>query len=387
MTERRLRVLAFVQKAAGISPGQRFRIEQWMPHLSRDHGIDVDLAPFDTPALTQVLYQPGRVPQKAALMLKSLAMRQRDVRRAASYDVCYVYREMASLGPALYERMTPTPYVLDFDDAIWMSSGANAANGVFSKLRFPGKMATITRHARAVTVGNEYLASWARQHNASVSVVPTTIDLDAYPVQPPRAPDGVLRIVWIGSFSTLKYLELVRSPLEQLGRERAVDLRVICDRPLETPIAGITNTFVKWTAENEAADIGAGDVGIMPLEDTPWARGKCGCKALQYMAAGRPAVVSPVGVNRDIIVDGSSGLFASNSDEWLSALRRLASTPALGAHLASEGRDVVVDGYSAQSGARRLAGVLQATSNGHASAPAPLPPSDDRRRHARREHV
>jgi glycosyltransferase involved in cell wall biosynthesis len=356
-----MRVLAFVQKAPGISPGQRFRIEQWAPHLAKDHGIDVDFAPFDSPELTKVLYQPGQYAKKGALMLGALARRQRDVRRARRYDVAYVYREVASLGPAFYERVLDrigVPYVLDFDDAIWMSSGANAANGLFSKLRFPGKTAAAARHARAVTVGNAYLAEWARQHNDSVHIVPTTIDLSRYTVQPPREPDGIFRVVWMGSFSTLKYLELVRAPIEKLGSERAVELRVVCDRPLERPFAGITNTFVKWTAENEARDIGAADVGIMPLDDTPWSRGKCGCKALQYMAAGRPAIVSPVGVNADVVSEGESGLHATSHDQWYAALRRVADDRGFASTLVVRGRYVVEKRYSADAGARALASAL-----------------------------
>lgn len=354
----RLRVLALVSKGPGISPGQRFRIEQWAPHLDATHGIRVEYAPFESMELTRILYEPGRVLEKGARILRDTWRRRRDVASAGAFDAVVIYRESALLGPAFYERMLPVPFVLDFDDAIWMPSGGGA-NGLFARLRFPSKTADIARIASAVTVGNTHLADWARMHNDDVTVVPTTIDLDRYTVQPPRAPGASFVIVWIGSFSTLPYLEIVRRPIERLASERSVEVRIVCDRPMARPFAFATNTFVRWSAANEAADIGAGDVGIMPLSDDEFSRGKCGCKALQYMAAGRPAVASPVGVNRDIIDAGENGLLAASDEEWYRALRALADDPAARHRLARAGRGTVEEGFSAPNSAAKLAGVLR----------------------------
>jgi glycosyltransferase involved in cell wall biosynthesis len=285
------------------------------------------------------------------------------VLRARRYDAAFVFREVALLGPALYERILHrlgVPFVLDFDDAIWLPAGTkSAANGLFSHLRFPGKTRAIAARASAVTVGNSYLASWASEVNADVSIVPTTIDLSRFSVQPALPPRDRFVVVWTGTFSTLPYLELVRRPIERLGRERKVELRIICDRPIATPLDGVETTFVPWNAETEALDLGYGDVGIMPLDDTPWSRGKCACKALQYMAAGRPSVIAPVGVNTDVVVDGVNGMFAATEDEWLDRLRRLASDADLRQRLARAGRQTVERGYAAEIGASKLAGVLR----------------------------
>lgn len=355
-----MRVLAFVHKEPGISPGQRFRIEQWAPHLSRKYGIEIEYAVFESPALTRILYQPGHVLEKATHLLGDTWRRRTDVLRARRYDAAFVFREVGLLGPAIYERMLHAlriPFVLDFDDAIWMPSTGGAANGMFSRLRFPQKTRTIARKASAVTVGNSYLAEWSRQFSSDVTVIPTTIDLDKYAVQPVK-PHARFSIVWMGSFSTLKYLELVRKPIEALGKERPVEMRVICDRPLEKPFEGVENTFVRWTAEHEARDLGEGDVGIMPLDDTPYSRGKCACKALQYMAAGRPTILAPVGVNNDVVKHGENGLFASTEAEWLEQLRRIASDADLRRRLSVQGRATVERGYSAEIGADALAAVL-----------------------------
>lgn len=358
------RVLAFVHKPKGISPGQRFRLEQWEPHLRGRHGIELDFEPFESAELTELLYQPGRVREKASLMVADFWRRRLAVLRAERYDAAVLYREVASLGPAIYERVLAhrrVPVVLDFDDAIWLPtpSGPRSVNGRFSRLRFAGKTRTIARLASAVTVGNTYLAEWSRRFCRDVTVVPTTIDLARYSVQPSLRNRDRFVIVWMGSFSTLKYLELVRRPIERLAAERRVEVRVVCDRPFEPGFAGATNTFVRWTADGEARDIGQAHVGIMPLDDTEYSRGKCACKALQYMAAGRACVVAPVGVNADIVKHGVNGLLAADDAEWYEALRALAEDEALRDRLALRGRATVEDGFSSEVGAAAFAEVIE----------------------------
>lgn len=355
-----IRLLAFVQKRPGISPGQRFRLEQWEPHLAAKHGIFIDFVPFESERLTEVLYARGSLATKGAYMVRDFARRLGPVARARRYDGAIIYREVATLGPAVWERVLSRlniPLLLDFDDAIWMrsSAGGSSPNGAFSHLRFPGKTRTIAKLARVITVGNDYLAEWAREHNGRVRVVPTSIDLGRYPVQAELEHEEPFVVGWMGSHSTLPYLELVRSAVEEFGRRRQTRFVVVCDRPLEPPMKNVENVFVRWTADGEAVDIGTMHVGLMPVPDTAYARGKCACKALQYMAAGRPAIVSPVGVNASIVRDGENGLHASTTEDWLAALERLAASRDLRSRLAAAGRRSVEHGFSAESAADRFA--------------------------------
>lgn len=355
-----IRLLAFVQKRPGISPGQRFRLEQWAPHLAAKHGITIDFVPFESERLTEILYSQGKFVKKGLFMLRDLARRTGPVLRARRYDGAIVYREVATVGPALWEHVLARlgiPFLLDFDDSIWMAGSdvARSPNGVFSYLRFAGKTRTVARLARVVTVGNEYLAAWARGYNDRVRVVPTSIALDRYPIQPELEAEEPFVVGWMGSHSTLPYLELVREALEELGRRRPTQFVVVCDRSLEPPVKNVENVFVRWTADGEATDIGKMHVGIMPVPDTVYARGKCACKALQYMAAGRPAVVSPVGVNADIVRHGENGLHATTTEEWLAALEQLADSRALRSRLAAAGRRTVERGFSAEIAAARFA--------------------------------
>lgn len=356
------RVLAFVQKPVGRSPGQRFRLEQWAPYLRSQHGIHLDFCAFESDELSAALDTPANVVRKATFMLRDFWRRREHVRLARDYDAAVVFREASLFGPALYERVlarSAVPYILDFDDAIWMANPPGAGkNGVFARLKFPEKTATIARLAGAVTVGNEFLASWARHHNPNVHVVPTSIELAKYSVQPELAIDDPFVIGWMGSFSTLRYLATLRNAIARFGKTRRTELLVICDRPLEPAVEGVPTRFVPWHADKEAEHIGMMHVGVMPLTDEPFARGKCGCKALQYMAAGRPSVIAPVGVNVDIVKHGENGLLATTDDEWVRAFEELAASRDLRRAIAVAGRKTVVERFSAEASANAFAAAV-----------------------------
>lgn len=350
------RLIALVQKAPGIAPNQRFRIEQWSPWLAREHGIEVELRPFESPGLTEVLYQPGATTRKARLAVADALRRWRGRHELVEADAVVVVREASLVGGAWLERWLSrkhVPFVYDFDDAIW-TVGQSASNGLMSLARMPWKVGSICSMAGAVTVGNAYLAGFARARNSAVHMVRTSIDIDRYPLMPEPADEGRFVIVWTGSHSTLAHLETLRPALERLGALRPVTLRVICDRPPE-PFQNLTLDYVPWRAASEAVDLAAGHVGIMPLPDTEFARGKCGCKALQYMAIGRPAVVSPVGMNSEIIRHGDNGFLAADEEAWVQRLLELSADRVLRRDLGARGRATVLEGFTAQRSAAAFA--------------------------------
>jgi hypothetical protein len=228
-------------------------------------------------------------------------------------------------------------------------------NGYFAQLRFPGKTATLCRLARRVMAGNPYLAEYARRHNPRVTVVPTTIDTDRYrPLPPPR--NEVPVIGWTGSYSTVQYLGIVRPILERLRKRRAFRVVVVGGEGFRAE--GVEVEHRPWRSAHEVQDLADFDVGIMPLPAAPWERGKCGLKALQYMALGIAAVASPVGVNSDIIVHGENGLLAGTEAEWEGALESLLADPSLRSALAVKARATVEGGYSAAVQAPRVAAVF-----------------------------
>lgn len=370
------RLIALVQKAPGIAPNQRFRIEQWAPWLAREHGMEIELRPFESPALTEVLYQAGATARKARLAVADALRRWHGRRDLLEADAVVVVREASLVGGAWLERWLSrnrVPFVYDFDDAIWTVE-PSASNGVMSLARMPWKVGPICSLASAITVGNDYLASFARARNPAVHIVRTSIDIDRFPAFPEPPDDGRFVIVWTGSHSTLAHLETLRPALERLGALRPVTLRVICDRSPE-PFRNVVLDYVAWSAASEATDLAAGHVGIMPLPDTEFARGKCGCKALQYMAVGRPAVVSPVGINREIIRDGVNGFLAADDESWVARLLDLAGDPGLRRRLGDRGRETVLEGFTARRSASAFAlavdDALARTSSGRAPSRGP----------------
>lgn len=354
------RLLTLVQKGQGIAPNQRFRHEQWAPHLSRDHGIDLEFAPFESPELTAVLYEKGRRLEKARLVVRDSLKRWALRNRVGEFDGVVVLREAMLVGGAWVERWlagTGRPLIYDFDDAIWRIH-TSGSNGLAALARMPWKVGEICRVSTAVTVGNEYLADYARRWNRSVHIVRTSIDTARYPVMP--APDvrDPFTIVWTGSHSTLAHLEGIRPALERVAQRRPLRVRVVCDvRP--EPFTHATLDFVPWQADTEARDLAAGHLGVMPLPDTPLTRGKCGCKALQYMAIGRPTIVSPVAINREIVQPEVNGLWATSTDEWEHQIERLARDAELRERLGLAGRVTVERGYTAEVSARAFAGVVR----------------------------
>lgn len=351
-----MKVLALVPAPFDTTPGQRFRIEQWAPHLRAD-GIDVELAPFLDLATERAMRRPGRTLAKAWGVSRALGRRLGLLRAARRYDAVYVFREAALAGPPVVETLLArrgARLVLDYDDAIWVSY-VSPANPYLAKLKFPGKTATLCRIARHVMAGNAYLADYARRFNDRVSVVPTTIDTDRYqPVE--RPPNTVPVIGWTGSYSTAKYLQILATPLRRL-RERMDFRMVVVGADFE--LDGVDVECRPWDSRREVEDLRDFDVGVMPLLDTEWERGKCGLKALQYMALGIPCVVSPVGVNSDIVRDGVEGFTASSAEDWENTLERLLRDPSLRRRLGQAARESVVTRYSAKVHAPRVAEILR----------------------------
>lgn len=354
-----MRLLCFVSKRPGISPGQRFRLEQWAPRLLAG-GIHLDFRNFEPEALSRILYREGRLASKGGLLLVATIRRLLHLLETSRADGAVVYREAALIGPPVFERALASlriPFIYDFDDAIWVPQPS--VNSLFARLRFPDKTAEICRLAAAVSVGNRYLADHAQSFGAKfTAIVPTTVDVTKYgPVS--DLPAEPFTVVWTGSHSTLAHLEHARPALEAFGQTRRTRLRIICDRPPARPFANIETEFVSWMAEREETDVAVAHVGIMPLPDDEFTRGKCGLKALQYMAARLPVVASPVGVNREIVRNGETGFLAATRDEWISALDQLAAGSGLRSRLGAAGRESVERFYSAEVGAQRFAELVR----------------------------
>lgn len=278
---------------------------------------------------------------------------------AATADVDLVWLEKEALPwvPAPVERWVKrgsAPVVVDYDDAVYHSYQQHRLALVRTLLGT--KIEGVMRDAELVIAGNDYIAEHARRAGAArVEVVPTVVDTAQYRPGDVRPTPG-RRIGWIGTPGTSGYLEQIRAPLTHLVRTHGVELVLIGARP--GTLADLTPRYVPWHEDTEVAAINECDVGIMPLPDSPFERGKCGYKLVQFMACQKAVVGSPVGVNRQIIRHEQNGLLASDEEEWLSALTRLTTDADLRLRLASVGRTTVVQQYSTTAIMPRLVGLL-----------------------------
>lgn len=353
-----MRILALVPSIYDLAPSQRYRLEQWEP-LLRQHGVEITYAPFESEDLHAVLYKPGNAGRKLKLVAGSLARRFSTMKSVRDYDVVYVLREAALLGPPFFERWvhrSGVPMVFDFDDAVFVSY-RSPTNGYLSYLKFASKTKSICRMAAHVMAGNRYLADYARQVNEHVTIVPTTIDTERYRVSEKTAESDIPTIGWTGSFSTVQHLDTLRSALQKLARQNRFRLRVIGTPAYE--LEGVEVEAMKWQSDSELKDLNTIDIGIMPLPDDAWSKGKCGLKALQFMALGIPTVCSPVGVNTEIIQDGENGFIANSEADWVEKLGRLLHSAQLRNEIGRAGRATVEGKYSANVQAPRVFELLK----------------------------
>lgn len=341
--------------------GCRFRIAQYIPYL-RDAGFDVTISSFYTPEFFRLVYKPGNYVRKALSFLRLAARRFRELNGLDAYDLVFLYREAIPLGPPFIERAIARrgkPIVLDFDDAIFMSN-VSEANRAIGFLKNPGRVAEVTRLSTRVVVGNEFLASYARRHNDQVTVIPTAVDTNRFVprVEAPDQRDRELVVGWIGSPTTFPYLRDLSGVLAQVAARHRFRLKVSgAGQPVTFP--GVEVDEVPWSLANEVSLFNTCDIGVYPLTDDEWSKGKCGFKAIQCMACGVPVVAAAVGVNREIITDGVDSFLASTPAEWIDKLGRLLSDPELRVRMAAAGRRTIEERYSLRVTAPRLARILQ----------------------------
>jgi glycosyltransferase involved in cell wall biosynthesis len=343
--------------------GFRFRIGQYIPALEQQ-GFQVTASPFFTSDFFDVVYTPGRWLTKLAMFLRQTAIRAREVLTSRQYDVFLVYREAFPIGPPLFERllvaMTGRPMVYDFDDAVFLPN-ASHANRLVSALKWPQKVSTLIGMSDQTIAGNAFLASYARAHTPAVHVIPTSVDTTRFtPALRTARPSSDIPVVgWIGSHSTTKYLRSLAPILAEVRRAHPFSLYVAgTDGPLE--VAGVEVTSVKWALDREVEDFQRCDVGVYPLWDDQWAKGKCGFKAIQFMACGVPVVAAAVGVNCEIIEDGVNGFLAATEREWTDKLSRLLADAGLRKSMARAARRTIEERYSLAVNAPRFAAALRA---------------------------
>lgn len=345
------KVLILCPYPLGISPGQRFRFEQYLKIL-REHGVIIDVRSFLDMGTMHILYKPGHKLKKMWGVVSGFLRRLQILPCVFDYDCIFIYREATPLGPPFIEAilfMLGRRVIFDFDDAIFISK-TSKVNRVVAFVRWPSKTRFITRHSMKVTVCNSYLVNWVKRHNENVVILPTTIDLDYHrPIT--KAPLDTRRAVigWTGTRSTIGYLELVREALKELQAHYDFEFRVICD--VDPKFPELKNyRFVQWTLASEIEDLASMDIGIMPVPQGEWEQGKVGFKAIQYSGVAAAPVVSSTGSGHEVVIHGKTGLVVDNDKaSWIKAISSLLDNPDQLATMGQAARQYIDTHYSVRS--------------------------------------
>ena len=347
--------ILLLSRYGNLGASSRVRFFQYLPYF-QSQGMDVTVKPLLSDAYLNALYSGG---SRWRELVKGYLMRIVALFAAWRFDVVIIEKEIFPFMPAFAERILKflrVPFVVDYDDALFHRYDCHSNPWV---RRFLGKkIDVVMRHSTCVMAGNQYLAARAHEAGAKhVEIIPTVVDADRYHSKN-NGDNAVFTVGWIGTPQTSKYLKPLLQVFESLKRELPV--RFVAVGANAADFEGTPVEAWPWSEDSEVASIQQFDIGIMPLVDSPWERGKCGYKLIQYMACGVPVVASPVGVNCEIVAVGKTGCLASSLEEWQECLLEfLRAEPNMRAKMGAAGRELVRQQYSTQAQGPRIVDVLR----------------------------
>jgi glycosyltransferase involved in cell wall biosynthesis len=313
----------------------RYRILQYLPYL-KEKGVDVSTHFYKRNWVDKLKFY----------------------NTLGQYEILYVHRRLFPPLEFWYLRKKAKNIIYDFDDAVMYRS--SSSTNPYSRSRRI-KFAYMMKRVDFAVAGNQFLKSEVLRYQTRVEVIPTSIELSRYRMKESYQPRGPLTVGWLGASSTLKYLKILMPALETLYQAYPhFQLKIVSDQFLHTERLPVIKK--RWSAEEEQSDLKSFDIGVMPLSDDLWSRGKCGLKLLQYYGIGLPAVCTPVGVNRDIVEHGVNGFWARTPEEWTFHLKKLMEEEALRKEMGSKGRKKVEAGYSYEVNAPKILQVLRTVS-------------------------
>jgi glycosyltransferase involved in cell wall biosynthesis len=280
---------------------------------------------------------------------RSFLPRRRLLKSASAYDAVILQRKFLDPSDARLLRRQARRIYYDVDDAVMLHQGSP---GLISRWRTRRRFLATTRILDHAVTGNRHLADVFAKEGRPVTVIPTVVDPSRYRIKQHK-PSTTTTLVWIGSHSTLPYLRECVPVLEKMS---GIRLLIIADGSLVSPTLPIGH--IPWSAETEADSLLQGDIGIAPTPDTPWTRGKCGFKIVQYMAAGLPVIASPIGANAEIVQENVTGYLPADYGAWPAVIERLARDVDLRTQLGQAGRRRAEAEYSIQRAADEWARIL-----------------------------
>lgn len=312
----------------------RYRVLQYLPYLEgRKISVDVE----------QISRNSGS--------------RRTLFRKLIDYDIVFLQKRLLQRWELWYLRKKAKKLIYDFDDAVMYKNRDGVGQKNMMRWR---KFRNVVEKSDLVIAGNGFLADIAREYQSRVRIIPTVVDTTRYRLKDYAVQRERLTLGWIGNSGNLPYLRNLASVFETLSkRHPLLELKVVSGEDVQMREISVINKH--WRLSEEIEDICSFDVGLMPLSDNLWTRGKCGLKIIQYFAAGLPVVASPVGVNREIVTDGINGFWAGRAGEWLNKLSSLIESKDLRRQFGLNGRKVVEEEYSLAKSAPLLVETLEET--------------------------
>lgn len=337
----------------------RYRVLAYLPFLER-HGYRVTFHPFFPSEAMAAIYRSGSPLRKLYSVLKGTLERAAQL-RSCDFDLLFIHREMFPLSWPVFlshlkTRKRQFRVIYDYDDALFLAQRRD--RWLLRKLETPNATKTLITLSDVVIAGNNYLSEYAKRYNSRVVLIPTSIDTSELPPRPNTGQLGRCVVGWIGSHTTEKYIHSLHPVFETLSQECSFAVKIVGANQ-KLSLNGTETIHLPWQMNSEMKEFGSCDIGVYPLWDDEWAKGKCGFKAIQFMAMGVPVVASAVGVNKEIIQDGVNGFLAASHQEWCGKLLSLIQDPALRRKIGMAGRETVEAEYSLTTNAPKLLEVLK----------------------------
>ncbi|HZS98872.1 MAG TPA: glycosyltransferase family 4 protein [Terriglobales bacterium] len=341
---------------------RRYRIEQFLPLLERA-GYECTVSEFSTPQLFEALHSKGKLAAKAFHSIYCSARRVVRLAALSKFDLIFIHREAFPFFTPAFENWVVSRHgkvVFSFDDAIYAAHpDASLLNHPWLyRFKYGRSLEQVIARSFHVVAGNRTLEKYAERFNSKVTVIPTVVDCEKYQYKPVGDGTRPLVVGWMGSRSTASYLSSIAPVLRKLAATLPgrVEFRLFgCqDMQLDIPHA----TYCPFRLQSELPDLRTLDIGLMPMPDSRWTRGKCAFKAIQYMAMGIPTVASPVGATQDLIQHNDNGLLADSSDQWFEHLQQLVSGADLRRRISLRARQTIEDNYSLQVWGPRMVALI-----------------------------
>lgn len=349
--------IVFFGNAPVSNAAIRYRVVKFAAMFEAD-GHQCAICLPSGPDLRERLWNRGSRWTKLLYLLLQLGRRIAQLRHVPGADVVYLRGPVFPYGPPIFERIIHAlnpRMVFDIDDAIWEPPAhVDSPFLRFVDFGWVRKMAALCAH---VVVGNAYLENYVRPLNPNITIVPTCIDMDLHHAKTYTKKEGPVVLGWTGLRNNLGHLDIIEPVLQELARKHPLRLSVASGGPYRLDGVDVENHY--WTIEHEIDYLVEADIGLMPLKDTPRARGKCAFKALQHMGVGTPAVISPVGMNAEVIEDGVNGFLANTPEEWKEKLERLIVDPQLRRRMGEAARKTVQERYSHEANYPKLKAALE----------------------------